>query len=88
MLKKLIIKHWLLTLIVMSIAAIVLGISSYNLFFLFKANLTFIADYGWQAVADGALQQLAELCVYGFFSIVAYVIFKACEKVLVELILK
>ena len=34
-------------------------------------------------VADGALLQLAELIGYGYLSLLFYVLFKACEHVLV-----
>jgi hypothetical protein len=43
-----------------------------------------IAGYGWQAVMDGGLQQLVELLVTGYLSLVCYLVFKACEYTLVR----
>ena len=46
---------------------------------LFSANATLIANYGWQALMDGAAMQLVELLVTGYLSMAAYVLFKVCE---------
>jgi hypothetical protein len=43
-----------------------------------------LAEHGWQAVMDGALQQLVELLTTGYVSMAAYVVFKACEHALVH----
>ena len=40
--------------------------------------------YGVEAVREGALKQLAEIVMSGYLAAAAYVIFKLCEKVLVE----
>ncbi|MBV8938624.1 MAG: hypothetical protein JO089_02130 [Alphaproteobacteria bacterium] len=85
---RLLTRHWLIALPVMGISALVLGLCSYNLFFLLRANFLLIRDYGVMALLEGALQQLAELILYGLASLAAYILFKACEKVLVERVLK
>jgi hypothetical protein len=36
------------------------------------------------ALFDGALEELARLFVYGVISLAAYLLLKACEKILVE----
>ena len=41
-------------------------------------------EYGTMVIADGALRQLVELIGYGYLSLLFYVLFKACERVLVE----
>ena len=55
------------------------GAGTLNLIYLFQANARFISEQGWQAVMDGALIQLVELIVTGVVSMLAYIVFKACE---------
>jgi hypothetical protein len=43
-----------------------------------------IARHGWQALMDGAAQQLLEVVATGYVSMLAYVVFKACEASLVR----
>jgi hypothetical protein len=76
-------RRWL-TFIVLGLAFFVFGSGSLNLFFLLKANGQLLAEHGWQAVMDGALQQLLELLITGDISMAAYVVFKACEHALVH----
>ena len=76
-------RRWL-TFIVLGLAFFVFGSGSLNLFFLFKANGQLLAEHSWQAVMDGALQQLLELLITGYISMAAYVVFKACEHALVH----
>jgi disulfide oxidoreductase YuzD len=40
------------------------------------------------ALMDGAFSQLVMLVVYGIISLCAYVIFKVCEKIIVEWLTK
>jgi hypothetical protein len=54
------------------------AIASYNLFLLFTANFSFVSHYGVMALKEGGLLQLAGLIVYGYLSIVFYVLFKGC----------
>ena len=68
-----------LTFIVLGLSFFVFGAGTLNLGLLLMANLHLLADAGWQAVTDGALQQLIELVVTGYLSIAAYVVFKTCE---------
>jgi hypothetical protein len=63
------------------------GAGSLNLFYLYKANLGLLADFGWQAVLDGGARQLAELVVTTLLSLGAYTVFKACEHALVDQLL-
>ena len=71
-------RRWL-TFLVMGLAFFVFGAGTYNLVMLFKANVALVADYGWQALMDGAARQFVELVVTGYLSLAAYVVFKACE---------
>jgi hypothetical protein len=40
------------------------------------------------ALMDGAFKQMVMLFVYGIISLFAYLVFKACEKILVEWLTK
>ena len=71
-------RRWL-AFLVMGLAFFVFGVGSLNIFMLLKANLDFIASYGWRALMDGAARQFVELVVTGYLSMAAYVVFKACE---------
>lgn len=81
-------RHPLLTFFIMMWAALVFGLTSYNIFSLLKANITLVVNYGVMALFDGALKELFVLLIYGIFSLAAYVLVKACEKVLVDKLLK
>ena len=52
-----------------------------------KVYFTLIARNGSMALLDGGLRQLGELAGYGLVALVAYLLLRACEKVLVERIL-
>jgi hypothetical protein len=78
--------HWVTTLILMGVFALSFGLTSLNLFMVLHANLELIAAHGIMALRDGALAQLAELIGYGYLSVISFVLFKACEKVLIEYI--
>jgi hypothetical protein len=76
-------RRWL-TFVVMGLAFFLFGAGTVNLFMLFRANVEFISAYGWEALMDGAAQQLIELLVTGYVSMMAYVVFKVCEYRLVH----
>ena len=81
-------RHPLRTFFIMMMSALVFGLTSYNIFFLLKANITLVVDYGVMALFDGALKELIILVIYGIISLAAYIVLKACEKTLVERLLK
>jgi hypothetical protein len=72
------------TFVVLGLAFFAFGIGTLNLFMLLHANATLIAEHGWQAAMDGALQQLAELLLTGYASMAAYLVAKLCEDRLVS----
>jgi hypothetical protein len=76
-------EHWLLTFLIMGASGALLGLSSFNLFFALTANIDLIARYGAMALRDGAFRQLFELIAYGYASLFFYLMFKACERILV-----
>jgi hypothetical protein len=76
-------RRWL-TFLVLCLSFALFGAGTLNLFNLFKANLALITDHGLMALADGAAQQLLELLATLALSLLAYVVFKACEYRLVQ----
>lgn len=76
-------RSWL-TFFVMGASFFAFGVGTYNIWALFRANGEFIAAYGWQALMEGAGQQLAELLLTSYLSMAAYVVFKTCEHRLVH----
>ena len=81
-------RHPLPTFLIMMCAARIFGLTSYNIFFLLKANIALVVDYGVMALFDGALKELLVLFLFGVVSLAAYILLKACEKVLVDKLLK
>jgi len=75
--------HWLLTLVLMGVFALLFSLVSLNIVVMLNANFNLIATHGAMALLDGALMQLIELVLYGYVAVVCYVLFKACESVLV-----
>jgi len=49
-----------------------------------KANIELFRQYGAQAMEDGALRQLIEILGTAFFSIVFFVLFVVCERIVVD----
>jgi len=75
-------RRWL-TFLLMGLFFLLFGAMTGNIFVLLKANIDLYLDYGTMVIADGALLQLAELIGYGYLSPLFYVLFKACEHILV-----
>lgn len=74
----------LLTFALMGICFVMFGVTSINLFFLLKANISLFIEYGMMVIEDGALDQLFELLGMAYLSMMFYIIFKVCERILVE----
>jgi len=70
--------------VALGISFIGFGLGTLHLATFLKANLDLVADYGWQALMDGAAQQFVELLVNGYVSMAFYVVFKTCEYRLVH----
>ncbi len=86
-LQKIITFHWFTTFVLMGAFSLAGALASYNLFLMFSANFHFLHEHGVMAVMEGALVQLSELLLDGFFALLMYLGFKACERVLVEKLL-
>jgi len=55
-----------LTFVVLGISLFAFGAGTVNLGLLLMANSRLLAQYGWQAVMDGALRQTIELLLTGY----------------------
>lgn len=87
-LKRFLARHPLLTFFLMGISFLLVGLISLNMIYLFHANLEFIINNGLMGLRDGGLHQLLELTVTGYLGMALYVLFKACEKIVVERLLE
>jgi hypothetical protein len=77
-------RHPRLTFVLMGICFLLFGLTSVNLFVLLKANIDLWLEYGTMVIADGALEQLIDLLGSAYLSILFYLLFKVCERVLVD----
>ncbi len=76
-------RSWL-TFFLMGVSFLLFGVTTLNIFVLLKANIDLYLNYGRMVIADGALLQLVQLIGLGYLSMLFYVVFKACEHVLVN----
>jgi hypothetical protein len=76
--------HPVLTFVLMVGFFLLFGITSVNLFVLLKMNIDLFVQYGLMVIADGALEQLIDLLLSAVLSIIFYLVFKICERLLVE----
>jgi len=77
-------QHLLLTFLLMGAFFLLSGITSINLYVVLKANIDLFRQYGALAIEDGALRQLIEILGTAFLSIVFFVLFVVCERVVVD----
>jgi hypothetical protein len=77
-------RWWWLTFLLMGVSFVMFGMMSLNLLHTLGANLEFLGMHGVDAVREGGLTQLVELVLSGYAAALFYVLFKLCEKVLVE----
>jgi hypothetical protein len=77
-------RHPKVTFLLMGAFFLLFGFTSVNLFVVLKANIELFLEYGAMVIEDGALQQLVEVIGSSYLSIVFYVLFKVCERILIE----
>ena len=77
--QRLILSRRRATFLLLGISFLIFGASTINIGQLLMSNTRLLREYGWQAVTDGALWQLAELVSSGYLGMAAYVVFKTCE---------
>lgn len=76
--------RWWLLFFLAGVFFLLFGIMSYNLFFLFSANLNLFLQYGWLVAEEGAIHQLLQLFGLSYLSLLFWVLFKLCETLLVK----
>lgn len=64
------------------------AVGTVNFVYLLKANVGLVIDYGSQALGDGAAEQIFKLVCTGYASLACFLLFKACEHRLVDLLIK
>jgi hypothetical protein len=77
-------RRWWLAFILMGVSFVLFGLVTLNLLHTLSANFEFLSMYGFDAVREGGLLQLLEMVASGYFAAACYVVFKLCEKILVE----
>jgi hypothetical protein len=77
--QRAILRPYWLCFLVMGLSFVGFGLGTLNLIYVFKANADLLATHGWMALADGGFQQLVEILLTGYASLLAYIVFKACE---------
>ena len=70
--------------VLLGVSFVGFGLLSLNLVHLLMANVEFLSIYGTAAVREGGLMQLVGIVVSGYVAAACYLVFKLCEKVLVE----
>jgi hypothetical protein len=74
----------LLVFVAMGACATLFAWSSFNLFHLAMANISFLQAHGIMGIMDGGFRQLAGLVFQGAVALLCYLGFKACEVELVN----
>ncbi len=77
-------KHPFLTFLLLMGSGLAFGAMTLNIFRLVAANWKFITTYGFMALREGGLQQALEIIITGMLSMVVYLIFKFCERILID----
>lgn len=77
--------HPALTFVIMAAAFAGFSLLTLNVFQLLAANLDYIGRDGLMALMEGAARQLGEITLSLIASLACYLLFKACERVLVDL---
>jgi len=77
-------KRPVLTFLVLMGSGLAFGAMTLNIFRLVAANWKFITTYGLMALHEGALQQALEIILTGMLSMMVYLVFKFCERILLD----
>jgi hypothetical protein len=81
-------RHPLLTFALLGVFFLLFGTTSINLFFMLKANINLFLEYGLMVIDDGALEQLLGLLGSAYLSMLFWLLFRICERILVERLTK
>ncbi|MDX8353233.1 hypothetical protein [Cognatiyoonia sp. IB215182] len=74
----------ILILLIAGILIIIFAYATLNLFQTAMANVRFLREFGWLAVQEGGLVQLAQILMNGTIAMLSYIGFKLCESELVQ----
>ena len=77
-------RRWWLAFLLLGASFVLFGLASATLVRSVMSSWEFLATYGADAVRDGGLLQFGELILSGYLAVAFYIVFKLCEKVLVE----
>lgn len=77
--QRVILRRIWLCFLVMGLSFFAFGVGTLNLIYVFQANAQLLLTHGREALWDGGLLQLLEILVTGYSSLLAYIVFKACE---------
>jgi hypothetical protein len=77
-------RRWWLAFLLLGVSFVLFGYLSLNLLHLLGANLEYLGMYGFEAVREGGARQLVGIVVSGYFAAACYIVFKVCERVLVD----
>ena len=78
------VRRWWAAFILLGLSFVLGGLITLNLLHMLSANLEFLSNYGLDALREGGFRQLFEIVLSGYLAAACYVVFKLCEKVLVE----
>ena len=81
---RFLLRHWWVAFLLLGVGFVLFGFITLTLLHMLGANIEFLGAYGISAVRDGGLLQLLELVLSGYFAAACYVVFKLCEKALVQ----
>ncbi len=77
-------RRWWITFILLGVSFVLGGLVTLDLLHVLSANVSFLTMFGLDALREGGLRQLIGIIVSGYFAAACYVVFKLCEKILVE----
>ena len=77
-------RHPAVTFVLMGAFFLLFGVTSVNLFVLLKMNIDLFLEYGLMVIEDGALQQLFELLGSAYLSMLFWLLFRLCERIIIE----
>jgi hypothetical protein len=77
-------RHQWLAFILMGGFFLLSGIASIDLYVVLKANIELFQKYGAAVIDDGALRQLVEILGTAIVSVLCFVLFVVCERIVVD----
>ena len=77
-------RRWWAAFLLLGLSFLLFGLASLNVIHVVMASSEFLLTFGVDAIRDGVLIQLVEVIMSRYLAAVFYVLFKVCEKVLVE----